>query len=107
MPAATPSPLDIATSFCSTINFHRSLHLPASPDHKRLRVTYATTTNFGDKQLPVVLFCHPMGAARYLIFGFEEVARKDGVRVLIIDRMLWNGVDWRGEAFGWSGDERR
>jgi hypothetical protein len=36
----------------------------------------------------VVLFCHPMGAARYLIYMFEEVARKEGVRVLIIDRYV-------------------
>jgi predicted dienelactone hydrolase len=88
MPAATPSPLDVATSFCSNIKFHRNLHLPASLDHGRLRVTYATTTNFGDKRLPVVLFCHPMGAARYLIYGFEEMAKREGVRVLIIDRYV-------------------
>jgi hypothetical protein len=36
----------------------------------------------------VILFCHPMGAARYLISMFEEVARKEGVRVLIIDRYV-------------------
>lgn len=36
----------------------------------------------------MILFCHPMGAARYLIFGFEEMARREGVRVLIIDRYV-------------------
>jgi hypothetical protein len=29
-----------------------------------------------------------MGAARYLIYGFEETARREGVRVLIIDRYV-------------------
>lgn len=80
------TPLDKATTFCSNINFHRSLHLPATSTHERLRVTYATTTNFENAELPVVLFCHPMGAARYLIFGFEEVAKREGVRVVIVDR---------------------
>jgi predicted dienelactone hydrolase len=95
MASATPtplpafSPLDLATTFCSNIHFHQSLHIPASPEHERLRVTYATTTNFGQKELPVVLFCHPMGAARHLIYKFEEVAKKEGVRVLIVDRYVW------------------
>jgi hypothetical protein len=52
-------------------------------------VTFATTTNFESAELPVVLFCHPMGAARYLIYMFEKVARKEGVRVLIIDRYVF------------------
>jgi hypothetical protein len=29
-----------------------------------------------------------MGAARYLIYGFEEMAKREGVRVLIIDRYV-------------------
>ncbi|KEQ75219.1 hypothetical protein M436DRAFT_25653, partial [Aureobasidium namibiae CBS 147.97] len=86
------SPLDAATTFCSNINYHRSLQIPASLSHERLRVTYATTTNFEDETLPVVLFCHPMGAARYLIFGFEELATKEGVRVVIIDRPGFGGT---------------
>ena len=36
----------------------------------------------------MMLFCHPMGAARYLIFGFEELARREQVRVVIIDRYV-------------------
>jgi hypothetical protein len=84
-----PSPLDLATTFCSNISFHQSLHLPASSSHERLRVTFATTTNFGAKDLPVVLFCRPMGAARHLIYRFEEIAKKEGVRVLIIDRYVF------------------
>jgi predicted dienelactone hydrolase len=88
-PTTTPSPVDMATTFCSNISFHRSLYLPVSSEHERLRVTFATTTNFGEKELPVVLFCHPMGAARYLIYEFEEVAKKEGVRVLVIDRYVF------------------
>jgi hypothetical protein len=89
-PTLAPSPVDLATTFCSNISFHRSLYLPVSSEqHERLRVTFATTTNFGMTELPVVLFCHTMGAARYLIFEFEEVAKKEGVRVLIIDRYVW------------------
>jgi hypothetical protein len=30
-----------------------------------------------------------MGAARHLIYRFEEVAKKEGVRVLIIDRYVF------------------
>lgn len=82
------SPLDNAITFCSNIYYHRSLHIPASSSHGKLRVTYATTTNFENAELPVVLFCHPMGAARYLIFGFEEAARREGVRVVIVDRYV-------------------
>jgi predicted dienelactone hydrolase len=87
-PPPKPSPFDLATTFCSNIYFHQSIHLPASTEHDRLRVTFATTTNFDDQQLPVVLFCHPMGAARYLIYMFEAVAKREGVRVLIIDRCV-------------------
>lgn len=31
-----------------------------------------------------------MGAARYLIFGFEEVAKREGVRVVIVDRYAFS-----------------
>jgi hypothetical protein len=87
-PPSEASPLDLATTFCSNIYFHQRIHLPASSEHEQLRVTFATTTNFDDPELPVVLFCHPMGAARYLIYMFEEVAKKEGIRVLIIDRYI-------------------
>ena len=30
-----------------------------------------------------------MGAARYLIFGFEEMAKKEGVRMVIVDRYVF------------------
>jgi hypothetical protein len=90
IPSPEATPLDLATTFCSDICFHQSIHLPASPEHDNLRVTFATTRNFDESaELPVVLFCHPMGAARYLIYMFEEVARIEGVRVLIIDRYVF------------------
>jgi predicted dienelactone hydrolase len=101
MPLTTqsPSPLDLATTFCSNISFHQSLYLPASSSHERLRVTFATTTNFKQKELPVVLFCHPMGTARHLIYRFEEVAKKEGIRVLIVDRYVLlfyiSEISWR------------
>jgi hypothetical protein len=98
-PLSEVSPLDLATTFCSNICFHQSIHLPASPEHDRLRVTFATTTNFDASELPVVLFCHPMGAARYLIYMFEEVAKKEGVRVLIIDRYVLSHL-FQTEMFG-------
>ncbi|KAI5242794.1 hypothetical protein E4T43_04567 [Aureobasidium subglaciale] len=84
-------PFDAATKFCSQRCFHQSIILPATADHAPLRVSYATTTNFCNESLPVVLFCHPMGAARYLIFEFEEMAKKEDVRVVIIDRPSFGG----------------
>jgi predicted dienelactone hydrolase len=89
---ATPIPTtasDDAITFCSNLHFHQSIYIPASTSHPKLRVTFSTTTNFGnaeEEELPVILFCHPMGAARYMIYGFENLAKKVGVRVVIIDR---------------------
>lgn len=80
---------DDAITYCSNRSFHQCIHLPATSQHPRLRVTFATTTNFdndAEEELPVILFCHPMGAARYMIYGFEHLAKKMGVRMVIIDR---------------------
>ncbi|KAI4740458.1 hypothetical protein E4T50_09105 [Aureobasidium sp. EXF-12298] len=91
---ATPIPTtasDDAITFCSNLHFHQSIYIPASTSHPKLRVTFSTTTNSNDENLPVVLFCHPMGAARYMIYGFENLAKKVGVRVVIIDRPGFGG----------------
>ncbi|KEQ92145.1 hypothetical protein AUEXF2481DRAFT_432976 [Aureobasidium subglaciale EXF-2481] len=85
-PQPPSSPFDAATAFSSQSCFHQSITLPATADHEALKVTYATTTNFSNEGLPTILFCHPMGAARYLIYEFEHLATTTGVRVLIIDR---------------------
>lgn len=84
--ATSPTALDTAITFCSNASFHQSIYLPASSSHPKFRVTFSTSTNFRDESLPVVLFCHPMGAARYLIYGFDEMAKREGVRVVIVDR---------------------
>ncbi|KAI5197998.1 hypothetical protein E4T39_07008 [Aureobasidium subglaciale] len=85
------SPVDAAITFSCHENFHQSIILQATADHKALRITYATTTNFSNEELPVILFCHPMGAARYLTYEFEYLAVSTGVRVVCIDRPSFGG----------------
>ncbi|GAB7358380.1 hypothetical protein MBLNU230_g2450t1 [Neophaeotheca triangularis] len=67
-------------------NLHQSLWLPETAAHGRLRVTYATTCNFGDESLPVVLFVGPMFGNRYHILEIETLAVETGVRVICADR---------------------
>lgn len=86
MPHSTQNYVDTAIAFCSQKCFHQCLYLPQTSHHLRIRVTYATTTNFEDVNLPVVLFCTPMGASRLLIFEFDHTAHEAGVRMIFIDR---------------------
>ncbi|KAI4725807.1 hypothetical protein E4T49_06410 [Aureobasidium sp. EXF-10728] len=86
-----PSATDKAITFCSNTHFHRSLRIPATTSRPTLRVTFATSTNFAAQELPVILFCHPMGCARYLIFRLEHLAVRVGVRIVVVDRPGFGG----------------
>jgi len=81
--------LEQATKFCSDGCFHQSLWLPATTSRLRLRITFATSTNFvagGLEEMPTVLFCLPMGASRLSIYEWDYVACEVGVRLIFIDR---------------------
>lgn len=68
--------------------FHQCFHISATEKHDRLRVTFATTTNFEQTELPVVLFVGPMFGNRYFCLSFDKVAKENGVRVICIDRYV-------------------
>lgn len=84
--ASMSSPRGKALSKLSAGHFHQCLWLPQTTDHPRLRVTYATTGNFSDESLPVILFIGPMFGSRYLILEIDKLARDSGVRVVVPDR---------------------
>lgn len=61
-------------------------HLHQSFWHESLRVTFATTSNFDQNDLPVVLFAGPMFGNRYHLLTFDKLARTTGVRAIYPDR---------------------
>ncbi|USW47684.1 Putative alpha/Beta hydrolase [Septoria linicola] len=77
---------DRAIQLFAQSSFHQCFHVSATEKHDRLRVTFATTTNFDQTELPVVLFVGPMFGNRYFCLSFDKVARENGVRVICIDR---------------------
>lgn len=77
---------DTALATVSAGHLHQCLWLPETQDHPRLRVTYATTSNFSDESLPAILFIPPMFGSRWLVLEIDKLARDCGVRVVLPDR---------------------
>lgn len=71
-------------------NFHQTLWLPETATHQKLRVTYATTTNFDNVSLPVILYISQMYATRWGAVFCDRRARRYGVRVICVDRYVSN-----------------
>jgi len=83
---ASVSARDNALARVSAGHLHHCLWLPETQDHPRLRVTFATTSNFDDERLPAILFIPPMFGSRWLVLEADKLARDSGVRVAIPDR---------------------
>jgi len=69
-------------------NFHQALWLPETTDHPKLKVTYSTTTNFDNVNLPAVLFVGPMFGTRWAALDYDKLARDCGVRMICVDRYV-------------------
>jgi hypothetical protein len=82
----TNSSRDTALATVSAGRLHQSLWLPETQNHPRLRVTYATTSNFDDESLPAILFIPPMFGSRWFVLEMDKLARDCGVRVVLPDR---------------------
>lgn len=80
------SAMERATEMLCASHLHRSIWLPATEQHERLRVTYSLTRNFSDAQVPAVLFCGPLFGSRYINIMFDNLAKAAGVRVICVDR---------------------
>lgn len=66
--------------------FHQCLWLPETVKHSRLRVTFATSSNFDDESLPVLLWVPPQFCSRYHISEMDNFAVKYEVRLVGADR---------------------
>ncbi|THY13804.1 hypothetical protein D6D01_08267 [Aureobasidium pullulans] len=82
---------DDAIAFASQKCFHQSITIAPTSAHQKLRVSFATTSNFDDdgedrNGLETILFCGGMGASRLLLYRVDALAKKEGVRVMFIDR---------------------
>jgi len=77
---------DNALARVSAGHLHQCLWLPETQDHPRLRVTFATTSNFDDETLPVILFIPPMFGSRWIVLEMDKLARDSGVRVVFPER---------------------
>jgi len=78
--------MDEAIEVVCAKHIHQCLWLPPTESHGKLRVTFATTSNFSDNTLPVILFCPPMFGGRSLALHFDYLAKQTGVRLLCADR---------------------
>lgn len=87
--STTTSAKDDAIAFASQKCFHRSTTIGPTSAHQKLRVSFGTTSGFDDdgkNDLETILFCGGMGASRLLLYRFDALAKKEGVRVIFIDR---------------------
>lgn len=57
--------MDEAIRITSARHLHQVFWLSENELHDKLRVTYATSSNFSEKNLPVVLICAPMFGGRW------------------------------------------
>ena len=83
---ASRSIRDDALARVSAGHLHQCLWLPETQDHTRLRVTFATTSNFENESLPAILFIPPMFGSRWFVLEMDKLARDSGVRVVFPDR---------------------
>ncbi|CZT18468.1 uncharacterized protein RCC_04313 [Ramularia collo-cygni] len=75
------------------LHLHQSLrlHVPQTIAQESLRVTFATTSNFDQHDLPVILFLGPMFGTRYNASTFDRLARATKVRCICVDRPGFGG----------------
>lgn len=73
--------------------YHQCLWIPATEKHGKLRVTFATSSNFDNDDLPVMLFVPPQFCSRYHIVEMDHLAQAAGVRLLGADRYVACSVD--------------
>lgn len=86
--STTTSAKDDAIAFASQKRFHRSITIGPTSAHQKLRVSFGTTSGVDDDKndLETILFCGGMGASRLLLYRIDALAKKEGVRVIFIDR---------------------
>lgn len=87
------SPTDYALTHAANRCFHQwtTYSTPDSEPGERtqLKVSFATTSNFNDPgadDMPTLFIHGPMVASRYFLAGYDYLARKVGVRVVLMDR---------------------
>ncbi len=88
-----PPPLsstNYAVTHAANRCFHQWTTYP-SPEGEgtTLKVSFATTSNFNDPgadDMPTLFIHGPMVASRYFLAGYDYLARKVGVRVVLMDR---------------------
>ena len=80
------NPTEEAIQRACARHLHQVFWMPGDELHGKLRVTYATTTNWEDETLPVVLICPPMFGGRWMILQFDHLAKQNGLRIVCFDR---------------------
>ncbi|KAF2207479.1 hypothetical protein CERZMDRAFT_102376 [Cercospora zeae-maydis SCOH1-5] len=85
------SSLDSAVRLLADLKFHQCFRLAATDKHEELRVTFATSTNFDNHELPVVLFVGPMFCSRFFCTNYNKLSISSGVRFICVDRPGFGG----------------
>lgn len=85
------SPSDYALTLSANRCFHQWTTFIAPDDGKQLKVSFSTTSNFDDdgaERLPTIFIHAPMVASRYFLVWYDYLARKKGVRLILMDRCV-------------------
>jgi hypothetical protein len=75
-----------ATELMARDKFNQTLTVPGTDKHGPLKVTYAIGGPEHGEDVPTILFCCGMLATRWIVYVFNWMAEKQGVRMLFIDR---------------------
>ncbi|KAL7929317.1 Alpha/Beta hydrolase protein [Trichoderma chlorosporum] len=91
MASAEAPPRDQALSYFSNLRFNQEFIIPRTVDHDAITVSYADVgfqpeSQTASRSTPTVLFIPGMFGSRYIGAVLDPVARKFGVRVLVVDR---------------------
>ena len=76
---------DEVIEYMCNSRFHNKITLPATNSHGLLRVTYAIV-GVEDDNAPAILWCDAMLGSRWNGTQHHDFAKKQGVRVIFVDR---------------------
>ncbi len=88
MPAPIITPEEQAILLVAPRKFHQIFTLPATDKHGQMKVTYAIAGPELGEDAPTVFFCGAMFGTRWEAIEVDWLAKKEGVRVLFIDRLV-------------------
>ena len=89
MSIANPSLEDQAIATVSQRKFHQIFQVPGTDKHGPLKITYAVLGLPAGEDVPTIVFCAGMFGSRYTGIFANWMAEREGVRILLMDRLVF------------------